>query len=245
MTLLIKSAITRALGPIVAIVQLWSDSIRSNTNDAVQTVSFLLQWVFSCFYTVFRKITITQRHILLLHRRFFLTIPHTHYCALIFHYRSTYHAYVHRLYYTIIENFLFRIFFYLNNTFYIFVDAIFAKKNSIFICAFVCISVMAYMEMFGNCSHSNENDFISGLGTRHSMAAYNSMQTEWQQHEMSLTTTQSCSFMTHTVTALHDSSKYISVEILSLVIFFFFFNRTHLANTMLLKEFNLLDKWFL
>ncbi|KAL0126905.1 hypothetical protein PUN28_005330 [Cardiocondyla obscurior] len=66
--------------------------------------------------------------------------------------------------------------------------------------------IMAYMEMFGNCSHSN-NDFISGLGTRHSVAAYNSMQAEWQQHEMSLTTTQSCSFMTHTVTALHDSSS--------------------------------------
>ncbi|XP_011054683.1 PREDICTED: guanine nucleotide-releasing factor 2 isoform X3 [Acromyrmex echinatior] len=70
----------------------------------------------------------------------------------------------------------------------------------------VAYSVMAYMEMFGNCSHSN-NDFISGLGTRHSVAAYNSMQAEWQQHEMSLTTTQSCSFMTHTVTALHDNSS--------------------------------------
>ncbi|XP_032684143.1 guanine nucleotide-releasing factor 2 isoform X4 [Odontomachus brunneus] len=76
----------------------------------------------------------------------------------------------------------------------------------------VAYSVMAYMEMFGNCSHSN-NDFISGLGTRHSVAAYNSMQAEWQQHEMALTTTQSCSFMTHTaVTALHDSSN-ISVTI--------------------------------
>ncbi|XP_077267842.1 C3G guanyl-nucleotide exchange factor isoform X9 [Temnothorax americanus] len=70
----------------------------------------------------------------------------------------------------------------------------------------VAYSVMAYMEMFGNCSHSN-NDFISGLGTRHSVAAYNSMQAEWQQHEMSLTTAQSCSFMTHTVTALHNSSS--------------------------------------
>ncbi|XP_050458611.1 guanine nucleotide-releasing factor 2 isoform X3 [Cataglyphis hispanica] len=70
----------------------------------------------------------------------------------------------------------------------------------------VAYSVMAYMEMFGNCSHSN-NDFISGLGTRHSVAAYNSMQAEWQQHEMSLTTTQSCSFVTRTVTALHDSSN--------------------------------------
>ncbi|XP_011339769.1 guanine nucleotide-releasing factor 2 isoform X7 [Ooceraea biroi] len=70
----------------------------------------------------------------------------------------------------------------------------------------VAYSVMAYMEMFGNCSHSN-NDFISGLGTRHSVAAYNSMQAEWQQHEMSLTTTQSCSFMAHTITALRDSSS--------------------------------------
>ncbi|XP_053977179.1 guanine nucleotide-releasing factor 2 isoform X2 [Hylaeus volcanicus] len=70
----------------------------------------------------------------------------------------------------------------------------------------VAYSVMAYMEMFGNCSHSN-NDFISGLGTRHSVAAYNSMQAEWQQHEMALTTTQSCSFMAHTMTTLHDNSN--------------------------------------
>ncbi|XP_026667048.1 guanine nucleotide-releasing factor 2 isoform X7 [Ceratina calcarata] len=70
----------------------------------------------------------------------------------------------------------------------------------------VAYSVMAYMEMFGNCSRSN-NDFISGLGTRHSVAAYNSMQAEWQQHEMALTTTQSCSFMAHTMTTLHDSSN--------------------------------------
>ncbi|KAI4497062.1 hypothetical protein M0802_007808 [Mischocyttarus mexicanus] len=71
--------------------------------------------------------------------------------------------------------------------------------------------IMAYMEMFGNCSHSN-NDFISGLGTRHSVAAYNSMQAEWQQHEMALTTTQSCSFMAHTVTNLHDSTS-VSISI--------------------------------
>ncbi|XP_076302057.1 C3G guanyl-nucleotide exchange factor isoform X10 [Lasioglossum baleicum] len=67
-------------------------------------------------------------------------------------------------------------------------------------------TVMAYMEMFGNCSHSN-NDFISGLGTRHSVAAYNSMQAEWQKHEMALTTTQSCSFMAHTMATLHDNSN--------------------------------------
>lgn len=64
---------------------------------------------------------------------------------------------------------------------------------------------MAYMEMFGNIS--SNNDFNSDLETRHSMAAYNSMQAEWQQQEMSLTTTQSCSFMTHTLTSLHDSSR--------------------------------------
>ncbi|XP_061928855.1 guanine nucleotide-releasing factor 2 isoform X14 [Apis cerana] len=69
----------------------------------------------------------------------------------------------------------------------------------------VAYSVMAYMEMFGNCSHSN-NDFISGLGTRHSVAAYNSMLGEWQ-NDMALTTTQSCSFMAHTMTTLHDSSN--------------------------------------
>lgn len=71
----------------------------------------------------------------------------------------------------------------------------------------ISIAVMAYMEMFGNCSHSN-NDFISGLGTRHSVAAYNSMLGEWQ-NDMALTTTQSCSFMAHTMTTLHDSSKYV------------------------------------
>ncbi|KAJ8672768.1 hypothetical protein QAD02_004028 [Eretmocerus hayati] len=70
----------------------------------------------------------------------------------------------------------------------------------------VAYSVMAYMEMFGNCSHTS-NEFISGLGTRHSMAAYNSMQAEWQQHEMSLTSTQSCSFMSHTMSNLHDTSS--------------------------------------
>lgn len=86
--------------------------------------------------------------------------------------------------------------------------------------SFVHISVMAYMEMFGNCSHSN-NDFISGLGTRHSVAAYNSMQAEWQQHEMSLTTTQSCSFMTHTVTALHDSSKYYYISYIFIIFIYY------------------------
>lgn len=38
--------------------------------------------------------------------------------------------------------------------------------------------IMAYMEMFGNCSHTNNNDFL-----RHSMHTYNVLQTEWQQHD--------------------------------------------------------------
>ncbi|XP_046735450.1 guanine nucleotide-releasing factor 2 isoform X2 [Diprion similis] len=79
----------------------------------------------------------------------------------------------------------------------------------------VAYSVMAYMEMFGNCAHSN-NDFISGLGTRHSVAAYNSMQAEWQQHEMSLTTTQSCSFVAHSTTSTHDATS-ISVTVPPLI----------------------------
>ncbi|XP_012252189.2 guanine nucleotide-releasing factor 2 isoform X3 [Athalia rosae] len=80
----------------------------------------------------------------------------------------------------------------------------------------VAYSVMAYMEMFGNCAHSN-NDFISGLGTRHSLAAYNSMQAEWQQHEMSLTTTQSCSFMAHSATSTTHDSTSISVTVPPLI----------------------------
>jgi hypothetical protein len=50
-------------------------------------------------------------------------------------------------------------------------------------------AVMAYMEMFGNCSHQNNNEFL-----RHSVHTYNLLQAEWQQQEMSLTSTQSCSF---------------------------------------------------
>ncbi|KAK7793296.1 hypothetical protein R5R35_007622 [Gryllus longicercus] len=49
--------------------------------------------------------------------------------------------------------------------------------------------IMAYMEMFGNCSHANTNEFL-----RHSVHTYNLLQAEWQQQEMSLTSTQSCSF---------------------------------------------------
>lgn len=49
--------------------------------------------------------------------------------------------------------------------------------------------IMAYMEMFGNCAHPNTSDFL-----RHSMHTYSLLQAEWQQQELSLTSTQSCSF---------------------------------------------------
>ncbi|KDR09115.1 guanine nucleotide-releasing factor 2 isoform X2 [Zootermopsis nevadensis] len=49
--------------------------------------------------------------------------------------------------------------------------------------------IMAYMEIFGNCAHPNTNEFL-----RHSVHTYNLLQAEWQQQEMSLTSTQSCSF---------------------------------------------------
>lgn len=49
--------------------------------------------------------------------------------------------------------------------------------------------IMAYMEMFGNCAHPNTSEFL-----RHSVHTYNLLQAEWQQQELSLTSTQSCSF---------------------------------------------------
>lgn len=39
---------------------------------------------------------------------------------------------------------------------------------------------MAYMEMFGNCSHTNNNDSF----LRHSMHTYNELQTEWQRENI-------------------------------------------------------------
>jgi len=51
------------------------------------------------------------------------------------------------------------------------------------------VAVMAYMEMFGNCAHPNTSEFL-----RHSVHTYNLLQAEWQQQELSLTSTQSCSF---------------------------------------------------
>lgn len=49
--------------------------------------------------------------------------------------------------------------------------------------------VMAYMEMFGNCSHGNTTEFL-----RHSVHTYSLLQAEWQKHEMMLSSAQSCSF---------------------------------------------------
>ncbi|XP_068082777.1 guanine nucleotide-releasing factor 2 [Anabrus simplex] len=60
--------------------------------------------------------------------------------------------------------------------------------------------IMAYMEMFGNCSHANTNEFL-----RHSVHTYNLLQAEWQQQEMSLTSTQSCSF---SVVSSHSSQVF-------------------------------------
>ncbi|XP_049847410.1 guanine nucleotide-releasing factor 2 isoform X3 [Schistocerca gregaria] len=53
----------------------------------------------------------------------------------------------------------------------------------------VAYSVMAYMEMFGNCTHGSTSEFM-----RHSVHTYNLLQAEWQQQELSLSSTQSCSF---------------------------------------------------
>ncbi|XP_065201005.1 guanine nucleotide-releasing factor 2 isoform X2 [Planococcus citri] len=50
-------------------------------------------------------------------------------------------------------------------------------------------SVMAYMEMFGNCSPGNTNEMF-----RRSIDSYNILQAEWQKHEMLLTSAHSCSF---------------------------------------------------
>jgi hypothetical protein len=61
----------------------------------------------------------------------------------------------------------------------------------------VSFAVMAYMEMFGNCAHPNTNEFL-----RHSVHTYSLLQAEWQQQEMSLTSTQSCSL---SVVASHSS----------------------------------------
>jgi hypothetical protein len=53
----------------------------------------------------------------------------------------------------------------------------------------LAVAVMAYMEMFGNCAHPNTSEFL-----RHSVHTYNLLQAEWQQQDLSLTSTQSCSF---------------------------------------------------
>ncbi|XP_014274187.1 guanine nucleotide-releasing factor 2 isoform X2 [Halyomorpha halys] len=55
--------------------------------------------------------------------------------------------------------------------------------------------IMAYMEMFGNCSQPNASDLL-----RHSVHTYSLLQAEWQQQQqqISLTSTHSCSF-SHTL----------------------------------------------
>ncbi|XP_060526195.1 guanine nucleotide-releasing factor 2 isoform X2 [Cylas formicarius] len=59
----------------------------------------------------------------------------------------------------------------------------------------VAYSVMAYMEMFGNCSHTNDQEFM-----RHSV---HMVQSQWQPSIPGLTSTQSCSF-SHT---MHSTSR--------------------------------------
>ncbi|XP_075226685.1 C3G guanyl-nucleotide exchange factor isoform X2 [Lycorma delicatula] len=61
--------------------------------------------------------------------------------------------------------------------------------------------IMAYMEMFGNCSQPNTSEFL-----RHSLHTYTLKQAEWQQHQITLSSAQSCSFdmVTHTSPS-HDN----------------------------------------
>ncbi|KAL0275534.1 UNVERIFIED_CONTAM: hypothetical protein PYX00_003356 [Menopon gallinae] len=49
--------------------------------------------------------------------------------------------------------------------------------------------IMAYMEIFGNASHSNSNEFL-----RHSVHASNMLHSEWHPQQKIITSTQSCSF---------------------------------------------------
>jgi len=66
--------------------------------------------------------------------------------------------------------------------------------------------VMAYMEMFGNCSHTNDSDFM-----RHSV---HMVQSQWGNPSMTtLATAQSCSF-SHA--SIHSSSKSIQAQSLCL-----------------------------
>lgn len=81
---------------------------------------------------------------------------------------------------------------------------------------------MAYMEMFGNCAHSNDNEYL-----RHSV---HMVQQQWQNQkslDSGLTTTQSCSFMqssSHTLqhSTLHLPSvdhKYVYTKIQFILLF--------------------------
>ncbi|KAJ8984636.1 hypothetical protein NQ317_009864 [Molorchus minor] len=72
----------------------------------------------------------------------------------------------------------------------------------------VAYSVMAYMEMFGNCSHTNDQEFM-----RHSV---HMVQSQWAQPLASgLPTTQSCSF-SHTSSHSSSRSSHTHIQTLSL-----------------------------
>ncbi|XP_066141554.1 guanine nucleotide-releasing factor 2 isoform X3 [Euwallacea fornicatus] len=71
---------------------------------------------------------------------------------------------------------------------------------------FLKVVVMAYMEMFGNCSHTNDSEFM-----RHSV---HMVQSQWGTPSMgTLSTTQSCSFSHSSV---HQSTKNNQVQLLCL-----------------------------
>ncbi|KAG8264015.1 Rap guanine nucleotide exchange factor 1 [Homalodisca vitripennis] len=67
---------------------------------------------------------------------------------------------------------------------------------------------MAYMEMFGNCSQPNTSEYL-----RHSVHTYSLLQAEWQQHELTLSSTQSCSF-THHFTPRQSGNSVSSLSVL-------------------------------
>ncbi|XP_014251044.1 rap guanine nucleotide exchange factor 1 isoform X3 [Cimex lectularius] len=61
--------------------------------------------------------------------------------------------------------------------------------------------IMAYMEMFGNCSQPSASDLL-----RHSVHTYSLLQWQ-QQHQASITSTQSCSFTSHTFTSSNSNHE--------------------------------------
>ncbi|BES93377.1 Guanine-nucleotide exchange factor c3g [Nesidiocoris tenuis] len=64
--------------------------------------------------------------------------------------------------------------------------------------------IMAYMEMFGNCSQPNASELL-----RHSVHTYSLLQAEWQQ--ASLSSAHSCSFATHS--SFSTSHSYLNHEL--------------------------------